>query len=156
MRNNSTDSSYRDGFNTDEFSYAVGTTVGIIIFMLVIFFVYYRCIRSVPQQLTPQHTPRVDIISEPSSSRESGVEEAVIHSYPIIVFSEKHEALSQQQQDRSCSICLEDYKCNEQLRMIMDCRHVYHVHCIDAWLTGHASCPICRKSPHRELVVRAT
>ncbi|GLJ48716.1 hypothetical protein SUGI_1027380 [Cryptomeria japonica] len=135
MRHNSTDYSV----------IGVGVLVGGIMLMMAILLLYLRFMKPATDQHSPEHPPRVDIASDPASSGERGVEEAVIHTYPIFVFAEKHEVLSQQ--DRSCSICLEDYKFNEQLRMIMDCRHVYHVHCIDEWLTRHPSCPLCRNSP---------
>ena len=131
---------------------AMGVLVGVIMLMLVVFLLYLKLTKITHHQHSPSDLPSV---TEQQSSGERGVEEEVIHSYPIIVFTAKHEALSQKE-DKSCSICLEDYKFNEQLRMVMDCRHVYHVHCIDEWLTRHSSCPICRKCPQKELAIRTT
>ncbi|KAL0309284.1 UNVERIFIED_CONTAM: RING-H2 finger protein ATL68 [Sesamum radiatum] len=33
------------------------------------------------------------------------------------------------------------------LRMLPDCKHCFHVTCVDAWLKLNASCPVCRNSP---------
>ncbi|GLJ48717.1 hypothetical protein SUGI_1027390 [Cryptomeria japonica] len=141
MRSNNSDSSEGHGFKPNRIDYGVGITAVGTMLILTVLLLYFRFWRSDPDQQDPAETPRVEL-----SPRERGVEESVILSYPTIMFSEKHEAFAQLQ-DRSCSICLEGYKHNEQLRMVMDCRHVYHVRCIDEWLTRHPSCPICRNPP---------
>ncbi|KAJ7296229.1 hypothetical protein O6H91_11G063900 [Diphasiastrum complanatum] len=74
-----------------------------------------------------------------------GVDQATLETYPKIIFSPQHPL--PHTEDTSCSICLGDYKDEEVLRMLPDCRHVFHAHCIDSWLRLHASCPMCRTSP---------
>ncbi|CAI9091415.1 OLC1v1026446C1 [Oldenlandia corymbosa var. corymbosa] len=46
-----------------------------------------------------------------------------------------------------CSICLQDYKDTDVLRLLPECGHFFHVKCVDPWLKLHPTCPICRKSP---------
>ncbi|KAI4302255.1 hypothetical protein MLD38_038029 [Melastoma candidum] len=46
-----------------------------------------------------------------------------------------------------CSICLADYRKDDELRSLPDCNHRFHKKCIDRWLGLHPTCPICRKSP---------
>lgn len=43
-----------------------------------------------------------------------------------------------------CSICLEEFKVKEKIRVIA-CpgRHIYHVHCIDKWFISKKTCPNC-------------
>ncbi|KAH7439116.1 hypothetical protein KP509_04G045600 [Ceratopteris richardii] len=74
-----------------------------------------------------------------------GLDEATLQSYPMIMYSEKHPPLPSSE-DLSCSICLGDYKDSEMLRLLPDCRHIFHAACIDAWLRLHATCPMCRNS----------
>lgn len=49
--------------------------------------------------------------------------------------------------DTVCAICLCEYKDGEMLRLLPDCKHYFHVTCVDAWLKLNASCPVCRNSP---------
>jgi len=42
-----------------------------------------------------------------------------------------------------CSICLEQFKEGEELRML-PCMHRYHRGCIDRWLARSPACPVCK------------
>jgi len=46
-----------------------------------------------------------------------------------------------------CSICLSEYRDGEMLRVMPECRHGFHVACLDSWLRRSGSCPVCRSSP---------
>lgn len=45
-----------------------------------------------------------------------------------------------------CAVCLSEYQNGEQVRLLPLCRHSFHLHCIDTWLSTHESCPVCRHS----------
>eukprot|EP00271_Cylindrocystis_brebissonii_P012782 TRINITY_DN320_c0_g1_i1.p1 TRINITY_DN320_c0_g1~~TRINITY_DN320_c0_g1_i1.p1 ORF type:complete len:283 (-),score=31.28 TRINITY_DN320_c0_g1_i1:1921-2769(-) len=48
--------------------------------------------------------------------------------------------------ESECSVCLQEYRNGDVLRKLHACGHSFHGECIDVWLQGHASCPLCRKS----------
>ncbi|KAM0996002.1 hypothetical protein ACFX13_006115 [Malus domestica] len=33
------------------------------------------------------------------------------------------------------------------LRLLPDCRHLFHLKCVDLWLRLNPTCPVCRTSP---------
>ncbi|XP_059510688.1 uncharacterized protein si:ch211-59o9.10 [Stegostoma tigrinum] len=63
---------------------------------------------------------------------------AEINCLPVKLFDPAHAAEKTQ-----CHICFNDYMPQEKLR-ILPCLHDYHRKCIDRWLKGNSSCPICR------------
>ncbi|CAO2835555.1 unnamed protein product [Amaranthus hypochondriacus] len=76
-----------------------------------------------------------------------GLDRAVINSYPKFQFYKKIVEEKTNSDDLMCSICLCDYKEGEMLRMMPDCKHYFHLCCLDAWLKLNGSCPVCRNSP---------
>ncbi|EOY07552.1 hypothetical protein QUC31_011267 [Theobroma cacao] len=57
--------------------------------------------------------------------------------------------------EETCAVCLSDFKEGEQIRVLPDCLHIFHVACIDAWLNLHSNCPLCRAdtSPPEQVAV---
>jgi uncharacterized membrane protein YeaQ/YmgE (transglycosylase-associated protein family) len=47
--------------------------------------------------------------------------------------------------DTDCAICLQDLKDGECTRLLPSCGHLFHLNCIDEWLTRQGTCPVCRK-----------
>lgn len=99
--------------------------------------------------------PRVLFVAEGSESPDAaysaataaacspvGLDAAAIASYPKVAFSSRAADA-----DAMCSICLSEYRDGEMLRVMPECRHGFHVACLDAWLRRSASCPVCRSSP---------
>ncbi|GMY31259.1 NEP1-interacting protein-like 1 [Fagus crenata] len=44
-----------------------------------------------------------------------------------------------------CSICLQDFEDEDHVRTLPNCGHLFHLYCIDEWLTRQGTCPMCRK-----------
>uniref|UniRef100_A0A1I7VJ13 RING-type domain-containing protein n=2 Tax=Loa loa TaxID=7209 RepID=A0A1I7VJ13_LOALO len=42
-----------------------------------------------------------------------------------------------------CSICLEEYKEGQELRVLF-CGHEFHPKCVDPWLLSNRRCPLCQ------------
>ncbi|RID61107.1 hypothetical protein BRARA_E00281 [Brassica rapa] len=43
-----------------------------------------------------------------------------------------------------CAVRLALLEEKDTARMLPNCKHVFHMTCVDTWLTTHSTCPICR------------
>ncbi|TNV81770.1 hypothetical protein FGO68_gene14164 [Halteria grandinella] len=43
-----------------------------------------------------------------------------------------------------CTLCLQQFRSGQEVKIISKCRHVFHRQCIDKWLRVKAQCPIDR------------
>ena len=46
--------------------------------------------------------------------------------------------------ETTCPVCLADFDDGEAVRVLPECMHYFHAECIDTWLRGSTSCPMCR------------
>lgn len=71
-----------------------------------------------------------------------GVRRNVLKKFPTVEFSK--EANKLRGIDGECVICLAEFEAGDRVRVLPNCFHGFHVHCIDKWLSSHTSCPKCR------------
>ncbi|KAG9450737.1 hypothetical protein H6P81_010702 [Aristolochia fimbriata] len=71
-----------------------------------------------------------------------GLEESVINSIAVCKYK-KGDGLIE---GTECSVCLNEFREDEDLRLLPKCSHAFHVPCIDTWLKSHVNCPLCRAS----------
>uniref|UniRef100_A0ACD5W7F9 Uncharacterized protein n=1 Tax=Avena sativa TaxID=4498 RepID=A0ACD5W7F9_AVESA len=83
-------------------------------------------------------TTTTGINSRPHLPRR-GLKKKAIDALPVTAASGQGEG-----QEDQCAICLADFAAGEQLRVLPQCGHTFHVACVDTWLGAHASCPSCR------------
>lgn len=48
--------------------------------------------------------------------------------------------------EAECAICLSEFEEGEKIRVLENCKHGFHVQCIEKWLVSRTSCPFCRRS----------
>ncbi|CAN6270062.1 unnamed protein product [Urochloa humidicola] len=68
-----------------------------------------------------------------------GVDAATLRVMPVTVYcrAKDGEALE-------CAVCLAELADGEAARFLPRCGHGFHAECVDLWLTGHTTCPLCR------------
>ncbi|CAK9181766.1 unnamed protein product [Ilex paraguariensis] len=72
-----------------------------------------------------------------------GLDPSVIEKFPTFAYTEvKDRKIGKGALE--CAVCLNEFEDDETLRLIPKCDHVFHPECIDAWLTAHITCPVCR------------
>lgn len=62
---------------------------------------------------------------------------------PTLVFSSGMKLAGA---EAECAICLSEFVEGEGIRVMGQCKHGFHVQCIQEWLSSHSSCPTCRGS----------
>lgn len=76
-----------------------------------------------------------------------GVPQGFIHSLPLLRYSKSgaHLASTDLKGHMSeCPVCLTEYKEAERIRLLPNCKHIFHPTCINTWLESHTTCPLCR------------
>ena len=72
-----------------------------------------------------------------------GVDQKILDTIPILSYTTKKCELFRVDQTE-CAVCLGDLEDEDKVRLLPNCRHAFHVPCIDKWFLGHPSCPVCR------------
>ncbi|KAL6996002.1 hypothetical protein U1Q18_006140 [Sarracenia purpurea var. burkii] len=76
----------------------------------------------------------------PSSPANKGLKKKVIRSLPRLTYAADVAA-----RFSDCAICLMEFVAGDEIRVLPQCGHGFHVVCIDMWLGSHSSCPSCRQ-----------
>ncbi|XVE96555.1 hypothetical protein REPUB_Repub02eG0232700 [Reevesia pubescens] len=73
----------------------------------------------------------------------TGVEHKILETIPILSFS-RGKVKDFRNDQTECVVCLGELEEGDTVRLLPNCRHVFHVPCIDNWFLAHSSCPVCR------------
>ncbi|XP_015067315.1 RING-H2 finger protein ATL2 [Solanum pennellii] len=81
------------------------------------------------------------------SDANRGLEQAVLNSLPVFVYSDKTHP-----EPLECAVCLSEFEENEKGRVLPKCNHSFHSECIDMWFHSHSTCPLCRSPVEAVLI----
>ncbi|XP_061360168.1 RING-H2 finger protein ATL68 [Gastrolobium bilobum] len=135
--------------------YSIAIALGFLVLLSTLILISYLCCKR-NRNSNPNNNvsnsdgivlPRVIFVAEDDEEQGGavGLDQNVINSYPRFQFN--RDATSGGGHNTTCSICLCEYKDSEMLRMMPECRHYFHLFCLDSWLKLKGSCPVCRNSP---------
>ncbi|GMJ01394.1 brassinosteroid-responsive RING-H2 [Hibiscus trionum] len=86
-----------------------------------------------PVIVWPENPPRTTSESAPLIRRKS---------LPVVKFE---ELVVGKEPPENCAVCLYEYEGGEEIRLLKNCRHVFHVECLDRWMDhDQYTCPLCR------------
>ncbi|CAE6044932.1 unnamed protein product [Arabidopsis arenosa] len=114
----------------------LGTIVffSIIIIIVFLYYLYEKFVirrrRSTFQDLS---------FSVASHPPKRGLDKLVIAFLPTFVVGGKNDVAGTE-----CAVCLSLLEEKDNARMLPNCKHVFHVTCVDTWLTTQSTCPVCR------------
>ncbi|XP_020576856.1 RING-H2 finger protein ATL40-like [Phalaenopsis equestris] len=107
-------------------TFLLSLVIIVVIVLIARFFSDYLRRRHANVTLTP-HTPRLDA--------------RAVASLPTFVYCSGN---NNDVGESECIICLSEVVEGEKMKMLSNCKHYFHVKCIDMWLHEHSTCPICR------------
>nr|KYP50998.1 RING-H2 finger protein ATL3L [Cajanus cajan] len=119
----------------------VGTAIllFILILIVIIFHTYVRFCRRRRRLLLSHSLPTSAL-----ASGEPRLDPAVLKALPTFTFSAAHRPLE------DCAVCLSEFSDGDEGRVLPNCSHAFHAHCIDAWFASHSTCPLCRTTVQPE------
>lgn len=71
-----------------------------------------------------------------------GLDPSVLRALPVTVYEAKDDHRAGEALE--CAVCLAELADGEPARFLPRCAHGFHAECIDQWLRGHSTCPLCR------------
>ncbi|KAH9756418.1 RING-H2 finger protein ATL11 [Citrus sinensis] len=125
---------------------AIVTVILVSVFFILGFFSVY--IRQCTDRRLGRNSPDafatiIGGINQRSRRGARGLDDSVINTFPTFLYSAVRE-LKIGKGSLECAVCLNEFGDEETLRLIPKCSHVFHMDCIDAWLSAHNTCPVCR------------
>lgn len=78
-------------------------------------------------------------VSSPATANK-GLKKKVVNSLPKFTYAEDGD----RRKWSECAICLTEFGAGDEVRVLPQCGHGFHVACVDTWLASHSSCPSCR------------
>ncbi|KAK1439256.1 hypothetical protein QVD17_05072 [Tagetes erecta] len=74
-----------------------------------------------------------------------GIKKKFVEAIPKFAYDSAKEDNGGKLSSGDCAICLAEYVNGDEIRVLPQCGHGFHVACIDKWLGSHSSCPSCRQ-----------
>ncbi|GFP93705.1 E3 ubiquitin-protein ligase atl41 [Phtheirospermum japonicum] len=110
---------------------------------LVIIFIITRIKTSKSSILEPEseHRPSPLLVPVPAHS----IVNSTKANLTVSKYGDVIARASETCDDNNCVICLSVMEKHDEVRVLPNCRHVFHKGCIDAWIDKcKTSCPVCR------------
>ncbi|KAK1603006.1 hypothetical protein QYE76_070297 [Lolium multiflorum] len=99
--------------------------------------------RAAPDQSVGDNAAAAGIRSD--QCRPNGLDREVVEAFPTAVYGDvKARMASTKSGPLECAVCLAEFADDDELRILPACCHVFHPDCIDPWLAGAVTCPLCR------------
>ncbi|KAI3464061.1 hypothetical protein Pfo_020724 [Paulownia fortunei] len=71
---------------------------------------------------------------------DSGLDQALIDALPVFYYKE----IMGLKEPFDCAVCLCEFSDGDKLKLLPNCGHAFHIHCIETWLLSNSTCPLCR------------
>ncbi|XP_008783976.1 E3 ubiquitin-protein ligase ATL41 [Phoenix dactylifera] len=99
------------------------------------------------------HTPPA---SRPTEALRTGLRPSAISALPTFAYRRVGDGSGSENTGTSeqRTVCMSLVEEGEMVRLLPNCRHVFHVDCVDVWFRSHSTCPHCHSSVEAQEMVR--
>lgn len=111
----------------------------LLLFTLLCLYVRWTCRYRRQEAMVSMSDHRSASASGQSTLASSGLDQAAIDALPVRIVSLPAD-------EAQCSICLCNLVVGQKVKLLRGCNHGFHPECVDEWLKGQTSCPLCRAS----------
>ena len=80
-----------------------------------------------------------------AATANKGVKKEVLRSLPTVTYVPDGGKAAGEGADE-CAICLAEFACGDEVRVLPPCGHAFHAACVDTWLLCTSTCPSCRSA----------
>lgn len=117
--------------------------IGIFLFSCIILFIVFYFSRGL---LRSTRHPGIDGGRHRSTT---GLDRSAISALPTLAYRRatcqgSGSGGKDKGSSAECAVCINVVEDGEMVRLLPNCKHVFHVECIDMWLHSHSTCPLCR------------
>ncbi|XP_059461406.1 RING-H2 finger protein ATL80 [Corylus avellana] len=91
---------------------------------------------------SPLSLPPPPTVAAAAALANKGLKKKILKSLPKLTFTAESAAKFSSSE---CAICLSEFAAGDEILVLPQCSHTFHVACIETWLGSHSSCPSCRQ-----------
>ncbi|MED6143421.1 hypothetical protein PIB30_005995 [Stylosanthes scabra] len=126
-------------------AFVIGSILGSFFFVAAFLTFLRRCAELLLAQQQSNNTTQL-----PCSCCNTGINPDILETFPIVFYSSIKDLRIRAEGPLECAVCLTEFTGNDTLRLLPHCNHVFHPPCIDAWLSSHVTCPVCRANLNQD------
>lgn len=131
-------------------------SLSVVVLLVILLHIYARwLLRRQAQRRDAIRRLGLMVAHDPSFTEltpKTGLDPSVISLLPVLAFKQPDPAQDGSSLTESatsaavleCAVCLSVLEDGEMVRVLPNCKHMFHVECIDMWLGSHPTCPLCR------------
>lgn len=82
--------------------------------------------------------------SSPDEANSRGLEPSVLNTLSDFRYSSNSNCGGGTPPPKECAVCLSEFQEDEMGRVLPNCKHSFHLNCIDIWFKFNSNCPLCR------------
>ncbi|XP_042497607.1 RING-H2 finger protein ATL40-like [Macadamia integrifolia] len=124
-----------------------------VVVVLNLLHLYAKCALRCRARLHRRTTHLIDITFTADEHMNShgeppkhGLDSSIIAALPTFSYRSSDDRVDDDDETdaKECTVCLGTLENEEIVKVLPNCKHIYHVQCIDMWLNSNSTCPVCR------------